>query len=134
MGRALRVIGILTGVTLLLVGLGGALGSMARYMCSTLISRVAPSLFPFGTFAVNVVGCVLFGIIVGLAEQRSVFRPEARAFLLIGVLGGFTTFSTFAFESFQLLRDGQFMSVAVNVVGQVIAGVVGLWAGFVFSR
>ena len=134
MGHALRVIGILTGVTLLLVGLGGALGSMARYMFSTLISRLVPSLFPFGTFAVNVVGCVLFGIIVGLAEQRSVFRPEARAFLLIGVLGGFTTFSTFAFESFQLLRDGQFMSAAVNVVGQVIAGVVGLWAGFVFSR
>ena len=134
MGRALRAIGILTGVTLLLVGLGGALGSMARYMFSTLISRLVPSLFPFGTFAVNVVGCVLFGIIVGLAEQRSVFRPEARAFLLIGVLGGFTTFSTFAFESFQLLRDGQFISAAVNVVGQVIAGVVGLWAGFVFSR
>ena len=134
MGRALRVIGILTGVTLLLVGLGGALGSMARYLFSTLISRLALSLFPFGTFAVNVVGCVLFGIIVGLAEQRSVFRPEARAFLLIGVLGGFTTFSTFAFESFQLLRDGQFISAAVNVAGQVIAGVVGLWAGFVFSR
>jgi len=133
-GHALRVIGILTGVTLLLVGLGGALGSMARYMFSTQVSRLVPSLFPFGTFAVNVVGCVLFGIIVGLAEQRSVFRPEARAFLLIGVLGGFTTFSTFAFESFQLLRDGQFMSAALNVVGQVIAGLVGLWAGFVFSR
>src|SRR4051812_3409388 len=114
-------------VTLLLVGVGGALGSMARYLFSTLISRLVPSLFPFGTVAVNVVGCVLFGIIVGLAEQRSVFRPEARAFLLIGVLGGFTTFSTFAFESVQLLRDGQFLSATVNVVGQVIAGVVGLW-------
>src|SRR5437879_4189425 len=62
-----------------------------------------------------------------------VLRPDARAFLLIGVLGGFTTFSTFAFESFELLRDGQFMSAAVNVVGQVVAGIVGLWAGFVIS-
>ena len=120
-------------VTLLLIGVGGALGSMARYLLSTLVYRFVPSLFPFGTFVVNVVGCVLFGIIVGLAEQRFVLRPDARAFLLIGVLGGFTTFSTFAFESFELLRDGQFMSAAVNVVGQVVAGIVGLWAGFVIS-
>ena len=120
-------------VTLLLIGVGGALGSMARYLLSTLVYRLVPSLFPFGTFAVNVVGCVLFGIIVGLAEQRFVLRPEARVFLLIGVLGGFTTFSTFAFESFELLRDGQFMSAAINVVGQIVAGVVGLWAGFVIA-
>jgi len=120
-------------VTLLLIGVGGALGSMARYLLSTLVYRLVPSLFPFGTFVVNVVGCVLFGIIVGLAEQRFVLRPDARAFLLIGVLGGFTTFSTFAFESFELLRDGQFTSAAVNVVGQVVAGIVGLWAGFVIS-
>ena len=120
-------------MTLLLIGVGGALGSMARYLLSTLVYRLVPSLFPFGTFVVNVVGCVLFGIIVGLAEQRFVLSPDARAFLLIGVLGGFTTFSTFAFESFELLRDGQFLSAILNVAGQVVAGIVGLWAGFVIS-
>ena len=59
--------------------------------------------------------------------------PEGRAFLIIGVLGGFTTFSTFAFESFQLLRDGQFLWAAVNIAGQVAAGIIGLWAGFVIG-
>jgi CrcB protein len=91
-------------VTLLLIGVGGALGSMARYLLSTRVYRLVSSLFPFGTFAVNVVGCILFGIIVGLAEQRFALRPDARAFLLIGVPGGFTTFPTFAFE---LYRPGR---------------------------
>ena len=65
------------------------------------------SLFPVGTFAVNVVGCVVFGAIVGAAEHRFVLTPEARAFLLVGVLGGFTTFSSYAYESFALMQDGQ---------------------------
>jgi CrcB protein len=118
-------------VTLLLVGIGGALGSVARYALSSLVHRIAVPLFPFGTFVVNFVGCVFFGVIVGLAQERFLLRPEARTFLLIGVLGGFTTFSSFAFETFELLRDGQFLWAALNVVGQVTAGIVGLWAGYV---
>ena len=70
---------------------------------------------------------------VGLAQERFLLRPEARTFLLIGVVGGFTTFSSFAFETFELLRDGQFLWAALNVVGQVTAGIVGLWAGYVAS-
>jgi fluoride exporter len=120
-------------VNILLVAVGGAFGSVARYLFSSLVYRLVPSLFPFGTFAVNVVGCVAFGIIVGAAQQRSALGPEGRAFLLVGVLGGFTTFSTFAFESFQLLRDGQFLWGAMNIIGQVVAGIVGLWAGFVIG-
>jgi CrcB protein len=85
--------------------------------------------FPFGTFAVNAVGCVAFGIIIGLADHRATLTPEARAFLLIGLLGGFTTFSTYAFESVQLLRDGELALAAFNIAGQVVAGVAGLWAG-----
>jgi CrcB protein len=120
-------------VNILLVAVGGAFGSVARVLLSSLVHRLVPSLFPFGTFAVNVVGCMAFGIIAGVAQQRSALGPEGRAFLLIGVLGGFTTFSTFAFESFQLLRDGQFLWAAVNIAGQVAAGIIGLWAGFVIG-
>jgi len=120
-------------VTLLLVGIGGALGSIARYAFSTFVQRMTPTLFPVGTFAVNLVGCVTFGILVGLAQERFLLRPETRAFLLIGVLGGFTTFSTFAFESFELLRDGQFLWATVNMAGQVAAGMIGLWAGYVLT-
>jgi fluoride exporter len=120
-------------VTLLLIGIGGALGSIARYALSSLVHRLAAPLFPFGTFVVNFTGCVIFGVIVGLAQERFLLRPEARAFLLIGVIGGFTTFSTFAFETFELLRDGQFLWAALNCVGQVTAGIFGLWVGYVAS-
>ncbi len=115
---------------MLLVAVGGALGSVARYLFSTFVYRFVPPVFPFGTFAVNLVGCTIFGVIAGLAQQRFVLAPEARAFLLIGVLGGFTTFSSFAFESLQLLRDGQVLYASINVAGQVVAGLVGLWFGF----
>ncbi len=121
-------------VNLLLIAIGGALGSVARYLFSTSVLRMTGSLFPLGTFAVNVVGCVIFGMIAGAAEQRVPLSPELRALLLIGVLGGFTTFSAFAFESFGLLRDGQFAAAAINLAGQVIAGMVGLWAGYVITN
>ena len=120
-------------MNILLIAIGGAIGSVARYSFSLLMYRFGPPLFPVGTFAVNLVGCVAFGAVAGLAQQRNVFGPETRAFLLIGLLGGFTTFSTFAFESLQLLRDGQFSLAAVNIVGQVVVGIVGLWAGFAIA-
>lgn len=121
-------------VTVWLIAVGGALGSVARYLLATLVFRVVPPIFPFGTFTVNLVGCAAFGLVVGLAEQRFVVSPEMRAFLLIGVLGGFTTFSTFAFESIELLRDGEFVFAGLNVIGQVVAGLLGMWAGFAISR
>ena len=119
---------------LLLIAIGGALGSVARYLLSAAVLRAAGSPFPAGTFAVNLVGCVLFGVIVGAGEQRVQLAPDLRAFLLIGVLGGFTTFSSYAFESFTLLRDGQFAPAAFNIVGQVVAGLAGLWAGYVLTN
>jgi CrcB protein len=120
-------------VTLLVIALGGAIGSVARYLFSTSILRMTGTLFPAGTFAVNVVGCAVFGAIAGAAEQRVPLGPELRAFLLIGIVGGFTTFSSYAFESFALLRDGQFAAAAVNIVGQVAGGLVALWAAYVIT-
>ena len=120
-------------MTLLLIAIGGALGSVARYLFSSFVLRTTGSLLGVGTFAVNVAGCIVFGLIVGVAQQRVALSPRASAFLLIGVLGGFTTFSTFAFESVQLLRDGQFLAAAVNIVGQVVAGIAGLWMAFAIS-
>ena len=83
------------------MAIGGAIGSVSRYLLSTFVLRVSGSLFPLGTFVVNVVGCVVFGAIAGAAEHRFALTPEARAFLLVGILGGFTTFSSYAFESFR---------------------------------
>ena len=119
---------------ILLVGVGGAIGAVARYLLGGAVHRLIPGFFPYGTFVVNVIGCLAFGLVVGLAESRLVIGPGARAFVLIGVLGGFTTFSSFIFESFELVRGGQMIAVAANVAGQVIVGFVALWAGYAVGR
>jgi CrcB protein len=116
------------------VALGGALGALARYLLGGAVHRLIPGFFPWGTFVVNVVGCLAFGLVAGFAESRLVVGPGTRAFILIGVLGGFTTFSSFIFESFELVRGGQIVAVAANVAGQVIAGFVALWAGYAIGR
>ena len=121
-------------LNLLLVALGGAIGSTARYVFSQLVQQAAGTVFPIGTFAVNCAGCLAFGAIAGAAEQRLPMAPELRLFLLVGILGGFTTFSSYAFESYALLRDGQFLAASMNIVGQVVAGLAGVWVGFALAR
>jgi fluoride exporter len=118
-------------VNLLLIAIGGALGSVARYLLSTFVLRVTGTLFPLGTFVVNVIGCIVFGVIAGGAIQRVQLTPALRLFFLTGILGGFTTFSSYAFESFSLMRDGQFAWAAINIAGQVVAGLAGMWVGYV---
>ena len=124
----------ITLMTLLLIALGGALGAVARYLLSSFVLRASGLLFPAGTFAVNLVGCLAFGFIIGAAQHRFVLTPEKNAFLLVGVLGGFTTFSSFAYESFALLNAGQFFAAGLNIVGQVVCGLIGLWAGYVIGH
>jgi CrcB protein len=121
-------------MNVLLIALGGSIGAVARYGLAGLVQRFTTPYFPFGTFVVNIVGCLAFGILAGLAEQRFALGPAARAFLLIGVLGGFTTFSSFSFETFQLLRDAELMRATLNAVGQLAAGVFAMWLGFVLAR
>lgn len=120
---------------ILLVGLGGFVGSVLRYLAGTSIqSAAAPSLFPYGTTAVNLVGCLAIGFLSGLAETREVFSPEVRLLLLVGVLGGFTTFSTFGLETVHLLRAGHGGFAVANVGVQVVLGIAAVWGGFIASR
>jgi CrcB protein len=116
-------------VNLLLIAIGGAIGSVARYLLSTFVLRVSGTLFPLGTFVVNAIGCFVFGLIAGAAEQRVALPPEARLFLLVGILGGFTTFSSYAYESFALIRGGELLWASINIAGQVLIGVAGVTAG-----
>ncbi len=118
----------------LLVAAGGALGSVARYALDGFILRLASPYFPSGTFVVNAVGCLAFGLIIGLADARSLLTPAGRLFLLIGLLGGFTTFSTFTFETFQLVRGGEYARGVANAAGQVIVGYLVMWGGFIAGR
>ena len=120
-------------MNLLVIAIGGAIGSVARYLLSTFLLRVTGSQFPIGTFAVNVIGCAVFGAMAGAASQRLSLAPEVRLFLFVGILGGFTTFSSYAFESVVLMRDGHVLAASVNVVGQVVLGLVAVWAGYAIS-
>jgi fluoride exporter len=117
-------------VQVILIAVGGALGSVCRYLLATAVQRYSSPFFPYGTFVVNVLGCLIFGVIMGAARQRFVLGPSERAFLLIGVLGGFTTFSTFTYETFALLQDGECVRAFANAAGQVVCGLVALWAGY----
>ncbi len=114
----------------LLIGLGGFAGSVLRYVVSGYIQQVTRSAgYPYGTLAVNVLGCLAIGFLSELAEARGVLTPEARAFLVIGFLGGFTTFSTFGNETINLLRDGESLPGMLNVAGNVLLGLAAVYGG-----
>ena len=119
----------------LLVGAGGALGSMMRYLLGGWVGRLkAGWTFPLETLLINVSGCLVIGFLAGLSESRGVFTGSTRAFLFIGVLGGYTTFSTFGYETFQLIRDAQWPAAATSVALQVGLGLGGVWAGHSLAR
>ena len=114
----------------LLVGVGGFLGSVLRYGIGGLVGRLKMGwTFPIETLIINGVGCLVLGLLVGLSESRGVLSGTTRAFLFIGLLGGFTTFSTFGYETFQLMRDGQWSAAALSTSLQLLFGVGGVWFG-----
>lgn len=113
-----------------LVGAGGMVGAISRYLVGGWVHDLLgdPS-FPYGTLTVNILGCLLIGLLAGLAESRHLFGAETRAFLLIGLLGGFTTFSAFGLETVNLVRDGELLSAFSNVGLQVVVGLTAVWVG-----
>jgi CrcB protein len=121
-------------LNILLIFIGGGLGSIARFLTSLAVMRaVAPNPFPLGTFIVNIIGCLLIGFIAGVSERFPV-PASARLFLITGILGGFTTFSSFANESFSLFQQAEFMSFLTNVLGQVLFGLIAVYLGVTLAR
>ena len=117
-------------LNILFVGLGGALGSIARYLVSTWVQTAAKNInFPFGTLTVNLVGCFVIGFLAQLAEARGIFTSESRAFVFIGILGGFTTFSSFGNETLNLARGGEFWNALANIGLNVVIGLLAVWLG-----
>lgn len=120
---------------ILIVGFGGFMGSVCRYLASGWIHRLfEKSLFPVGTAAVNIAGCFLIGLVGGLANQSQTFSPQLRLFLTMGLLGGFTTFSSFEYETLALLQDNEWLRAMINVFGQVLLGLVGVFLGYQCSK
>jgi CrcB protein len=117
----------------LLVAAGGAIGAALRYLLGGWISsRLGPD-FPWGTFIVNVSGCLLIGTVLGLVE-RGALPGAARLFVAVGMLGGYTTFSTFGYETLRLLEGGELLSAALNAFGQLGLGLVAVYLGLVAAR
>jgi fluoride exporter len=117
--------------TLFLIGTGGFIGSILRYLLSGYAQQLSKSIqFPFGTLAVNLVGCALVGFLAELADHRGVLSGETRTFLIVGLLGGFTTFSAFGNETMNLLRDGEVWLAFGNIIGHTILGIGAVWLGY----
>jgi len=122
---------VATLIDALWVGAGGFAGSVLRYAVSGLVHRLLPfATFPFGTLAVNAMGCLVIGVLGGISEGRQAIGHDLRLFLFLGLLGGFTTFSSFGYETLALLRDGENLRAAANVALQLAAGLGLAWAGY----
>lgn len=119
-------------VTWLAIAVGGALGAMARHAVNHMaLGQWAPSRFPAGTVIVNLTGCFVIGLLTGLlVSERIGLRSHWREFVYVGLLGGYTTFSSFGLETFVLARSGAVGYAALNVAAQVIGGLAAVWVGF----
>ena len=120
--------------SLVIVAIGGGLGSMGRYLLSGwVLHRAVAWQFPLGTFVVNVLGCLFVGVLGGLVVKHDLLSADARLLLFTGVAGGFTTFSAFGLETFYLLRKGEAGIAAAYVVLSILVGMLVLWGGFMAS-
>jgi CrcB protein len=119
---------------LFLVALGGSLGSVTRYWLAGVVQRAVDADLPFGTLAVNLAGSFLIGLVMALSLDRGALGTDARVFLTVGFCGGFTTMSTFGYETLALLREGDVAMAMLNAVASVVLCVIAVWLGDVLGR
>lgn len=115
--------------SILLVGLGGFIGTVARFLIARYFQFNVTSVFPWSTFIVNIVGCLLIGIIYGLSEKGNVWSPDIRLFLTVGICGGFTTFSTFSYDSFLLIQEQDWFRFALYTSLSIFIGLMAVYVG-----
>ena len=118
----------------LLVGLAGMAGTLGRYWLAGAVARRYGERFPFGTLAVNVTGCLLAGVLLYVTQERLDVSETTRDVLLVGLLGGFTTFSAYGLQTFALLRAGDVRHAAIYVIASNLAGLLTVWAGYTLAR
>lgn len=112
-----------------IIGIGGFLGTITRYLSASLLTKWLPSVFPHGTFWVNILGCFLIGIIYGATEHYNWLSPQWRLFLTIGFCGGFTTFSSFAHENITMLQKSEYFIFALYSISSFALGLLAVFAG-----
>jgi CrcB protein len=119
---------------LLMVGTGGFLGTIFRFLTSRYFAAYFPSSFPYGTFTVNIVGSLLIGLIYGIAEKGDFISTEWRLFLTVGFCGGFTTFSAFAVENIAMLRDAEYFNFFLYTGSSIILGLLATFLGIIIIK
>jgi CrcB protein len=120
-------------ITYLWVAIGGALGSVARFGCSSLVANWFGQTFPLGTLAVNVIGSLIIGFFATITgpDGRMLVPGEMRQFVMIGLCGGYTTFSSFSLQTLSLAQDGEYLRAGLNIVGSVVLCLLAVWVGYV---
>jgi CrcB protein len=116
------------------IALAGVVATLSRYWLSGFVTRQYGETFPWGTIAVNLIGCLATGAMLSLTEERFVLNPTARTVILIGLLGGFTTFSSYGMQTFTMLRDGELGLALLNVLTSNVLGLFMVWAGYLLGR
>lgn len=120
--------------TLLIVGIGGGIGSTFRYLTSVLTDKYIQTSFPWATFLVNAIGCLLIGVLIGFFTKQQVENTELKLLFVTGFCGGFTTFSAFALENIKLFQSGNTFLALLYIALSVILGVFAVWAGMIITK
>ena len=115
--------------SILIVGFGGFIGTVARFLIMRYFQFTSTSIFPWSTFSINIAGCLLIGLIYGISEKNDVLSPEIRLFLTVGICGGFTTFSTFSNDAFLLIREQEWIRFALYTSFSVFIGLMAVYLG-----
>lgn len=118
----------------LIVAFGGAIGSILRFWAGGYVSGRLGTRFPYGTFVINITASFLIGLIMTVLAEKTHWNPAWRYLLVIGFLGGYSTFSSFEYETFQVFQDGEFLMAALNVASSVAIGFIAVWVGAIIGR
>ena len=121
-------------MTLVLIAVGGAVGALSRYLLQGWVQQLTGDRFPWGTFAVNISGSFLLGVVFALAVDRAILAPEVRVPVMIGFIGSYTTFSTLMLESWRMVEEGDYLFMLGNLVGSAVVGMVAVVAGLAIGR
>lgn len=120
--------------SILLVGIGGGLGSIIRYLTSVIANKYFHSIFPLATFITNIMGCFIIGVLLGVFDRQSLTNPDLKALLIIGFCGGYTTFSAFAAENIKMLQSGYLFTALIYVTTSVLLGLLAVWLGLIVTK
>lgn len=121
-------------INYLIVSLGAAIGGAGRYWISNIVYKYFPAVFPYGTLVVNVVGSFILGLLIFVFDEKELLNNQLRIFLTIGFCGGFTTFSTFSLETFNLIRDSEYFLASINIILSIVVCLLGVFLAYIVSK